>query len=98
MTPGTAYRDNQARAQKAWLDRHPDYWNQYRHRHPEYVDRSREDQAARNAYRKADDVIAEMDVRRPPPRDLLVPKDSRRSSEPAHVNNFPSTRLMYLLV
>lgn len=25
-----AYRDNQARSQRAWLDRNPDYWRKYR--------------------------------------------------------------------
>jgi hypothetical protein len=64
-----AYRDNQARAQKAWLARHPDYWSQYRESHPEYVERNREHQSARNALRKADDVIAKMDLS-PDPKPL----------------------------
>jgi hypothetical protein len=62
-----AYRDNQARAQRAWLDRHPDYWSQYRDRHPEYVERNRDHQTARNANRKVVDVIAKMDASRDPP-------------------------------
>lgn len=64
-----AYRENQARAQKAWLDRHPDYWMQYRDRHPEYVERNREHQAARNAHRREESVIAKMDAC-PDPRAL----------------------------
>lgn len=27
---GEVYRDNKARAQRAWLDRNPDYWRNYR--------------------------------------------------------------------
>ncbi len=61
-----AYRDNQARAQKAWLDRHPGYWSQYRDSHPEYVERNREHQTARNANRKEGNVIAKMDASRDP--------------------------------
>lgn len=61
-----AYRDNQARAQKAWLERHPDYWSQYRDRHPEYVERNREHQTTRNANRKECSVIAKMDASRDP--------------------------------
>jgi hypothetical protein len=57
-----AYRDNQARAQKAWLDRHPDYWSQYRERHPEYVERNRERQVARNTNRRESALIAKMDA------------------------------------
>lgn len=57
-----AYRDNQTRAQKAWLDRHPDYWTQYRERHPEYVERNREHQTARNAKRREGHAIAKMDA------------------------------------
>lgn len=28
------YRDNQHRTQRDWLNRHPDYWRQYREEHP----------------------------------------------------------------
>lgn len=35
------YRDNQRDAQRAWLKRHPDYWRQYRHDHPDYGARNR---------------------------------------------------------
>lgn len=57
-----AYRDNQARAQKAWLDRHPDYWTHYRASHPDYVERNREHQTARNASRRVSSAIAKMDA------------------------------------
>jgi hypothetical protein len=42
------YRDNQAQAQQAWLDRNPEYWREYRDAHPEYVKRNRDRQWARN--------------------------------------------------
>lgn len=43
------YRDNQARAQRAWIDRHPGYWDDYRRLHPEYVQRNRTQQRERRA-------------------------------------------------
>lgn len=41
------YRDNQARAQAAWLARNPDYWRIYRERNPQYTEQNRERQRAR---------------------------------------------------
>lgn len=41
------YRENQARAQEAWLARNPDYWREYRRRNPEYTRQNRERQRAR---------------------------------------------------
>lgn len=41
------YRENQARAQEAWLARNPDYWREYRRRHPDYVQQNRERQRTR---------------------------------------------------
>ncbi|WP_291994097.1 hypothetical protein [Candidatus Accumulibacter sp. ACC003] len=41
------YRENQKRAQKAWAERHPDYWRTYRDQHPEYVARNRARQRER---------------------------------------------------
>ncbi|WP_077035566.1 hypothetical protein [Pelomonas sp. KK5] len=38
------YRDNQLRAQAAWLARNPDYWKCYRESHPDYVQRNRQQQ------------------------------------------------------
>jgi len=32
------YRDNQSRSQRAWLDRHPDYWRMYRSQSESLVD------------------------------------------------------------
>lgn len=45
------YRDNQARAQRAWHERHRDYWREYRRRHPQYTERNRQQQRSRNARR-----------------------------------------------
>ena len=58
------YRDNQSRAQRAWLDRHPEYWREYRDAHPEYVERNRVLQQGRNAKVLASPV-AKMDVSEP---------------------------------
>ena len=55
------YRDNQARAQRSWGERHPTYWREYRRRHPQYQERNRQQQRLRNARRGAgvaDSVIA----------------------------------------
>jgi hypothetical protein len=35
------YRENQRRAQRAWAQRHGDYWRDYRRRHPDYCRRNR---------------------------------------------------------
>lgn len=45
------YRDNQARAQRAWSERHGEYWREYRRRHPKYSERNRQQQRVRNARR-----------------------------------------------
>jgi hypothetical protein len=55
------YQDNQARAQQAWNDRNPDYWREYRHSHPDYVERNRTLQLGRNA-KALVAPIAKMDV------------------------------------
>jgi hypothetical protein len=47
------YRENQARAQRAWGERHGGYWRDYRRRHPEYSERNRRQQQVRNARRGA---------------------------------------------
>ena len=54
------YRDNQARAQQAWLERNPDYWREYRRTHPEYRERNRLLQRERNDQRTKS-LIARMD-------------------------------------
>jgi hypothetical protein len=59
------YRDNQARAQRAWNERHREYWREYRRSHPEYRERNRQQQRVRNARRGApgdSGVIAKRNV------------------------------------
>ena len=46
------YRDNQARAQEAWLSRNADYWREYRKRNPEYTTQNRERQRSRAQERR----------------------------------------------
>ena len=58
------YQDNQMRAQQAWTQRNPDYWRDYRESHPEYVERNRVLQLARNAKAQAGPV-AKMDASNP---------------------------------
>jgi hypothetical protein len=48
------YRDNQARAQEAWLARNPEYWRDYRRRNPEYTQHNRERQRVRAQERRGD--------------------------------------------
>lgn len=55
------YRDNDARGQRAWREAHPDYWREYRRGHPQYTERNRVQQHARNA-RRGVRVIANEDV------------------------------------
>jgi len=55
------YRDNQARAQARWRERHSSYWREYRAAHPEYRERNRSMQRLRNA-RRSCRPIAKMDV------------------------------------
>ena len=55
------YQDNQIRAQRAWVARNPDYWREYRATHPEYVERNRQMQWARNVKSMAT-PIAKMDA------------------------------------
>lgn len=44
------YRENQARAQRAWVRGHPDYWREYRRTHPQYSESNRS--AARQRQRE----------------------------------------------
>lgn len=46
-----AYRGNQRDAQRAWQERHPDYWRGYRDTHPEYAERNRKQQRLKLADR-----------------------------------------------
>jgi len=59
------YRDNQARAQRAWHGRHPEYWREYRRTHPQYCERNRTQQRRRNGQRQRAGPIAKMDASRP---------------------------------
>jgi hypothetical protein len=58
------YRDNQASAQRAWVERNPDYWREYRRTHPNYSERNRLLQLERN-HRQAELRIAKMDASTP---------------------------------
>ena len=52
------YRENQARAQRAWVQGHRDYWREYRRTHPQYSESNRV--AARQRRRAA--RFAKMDA------------------------------------
>lgn len=54
-------QENQKRAQKAWAERHRDYWRNYRREHPEYVARNRAQQQER-ARIKASEGLAKRDA------------------------------------
>jgi hypothetical protein len=58
------YQDNQKRANKTWLSTQVDYWQRYRQEHPDYAERNRAQQRARNAARAS--RVAKMDVSNPP--------------------------------
>jgi hypothetical protein len=46
------YRDNQAQAQRAWVERNPDYWRKYRQNNPMYERENRAKQQVRDAKRR----------------------------------------------
>lgn len=57
------YRANDRAAQRAWAQAHPQYWRDWRERHPESVARNRRAQGTRNALRRgALGVIAKEDA------------------------------------
>ena len=58
------YKDNQARAQRAWRKRNPNYSREYRGTHPEYRDRNRMQQRKRNRQQR-ECLIAKMNVSTP---------------------------------
>jgi hypothetical protein len=66
-----AYRQNQADCRKAWSEKHPGYWKEYRANHPIYVERNRDKQRERNRGRSRkretdpSPVIAKMDESTP---------------------------------
>jgi len=68
------YRDNQARAQRAWSERHPDYWREYRSTHPQYEQRNRTQQHKRDDQRR-ERRLAKMAVSTP---NFFVPSGTYR--------------------
>lgn len=54
------YRDNKQRSQRDWMDRHPDYWRQYRANNPEYAERNRSRQRVKPGQPRPT-VLAKMD-------------------------------------
>jgi hypothetical protein len=70
------YRDNQAQAQRAWCERHPEYWREYRRAHAHYEERNRTQQRERDA-RRGEGRLAKMDAST---RDSLAPSGTYRLS------------------
>lgn len=68
------YRNNQRDAQRVWMQKHPDYWREYRKRHPQYAQRNRERQRERNRARRLGTsilpAIAKMDETEPKSADF----------------------------
>jgi hypothetical protein len=54
------YRDNQARAQRGWVEGNSAYWRAYRSGHPDYAQANREKQRQRDCRRRATN-LAKMD-------------------------------------
>ncbi len=42
------YRDNEVQANRHWRIHNPDYWREYRRKHPQYVTRNRQQQRERD--------------------------------------------------
>ena len=61
----TDYRDNQARAQRAWAAKHREYWRQYRRQHPDYCERNRAAARQRQRDRRGAARFAKMDASTP---------------------------------
>jgi hypothetical protein len=79
MTTDPDYKANQRDCAKAWRDRNPDYWKDYRKNHPQAVERNRLKQQERNGTRRK---IAKMDTfgqvsEVSPGTYYLVPEDVR---------------------
>ena len=60
LSNDSAYRGNQAAAQKEWCRRHKGYWKEYRKQNPAYTERNRQKQRERNRRRRS--KIAKMDA------------------------------------
>jgi hypothetical protein len=56
------YRENQARAQRAWAQRHRDYWREYRRAHPPYCESNRRAACQRQRERRRAAQFAKMDT------------------------------------
>jgi hypothetical protein len=50
------YKANQTKGQKAWVERHPEYWGEYRSANSTYVERNRSKQKERNARQRNSEV------------------------------------------
>jgi hypothetical protein len=68
------YRENQARAQRAWAQTHPDYWRDYRRTHPQYCESNRD--ASRRRQRERRQCAASLESARFAKMDASMP-DSR---------------------
>jgi hypothetical protein len=69
------YRANQLAAQRAWRERHPEYWRVYRDRHPKYVERNRQQQRVRDGARRTQADLAKMNASLP---DCALPSGTYR--------------------
>ena len=63
------YRDNDVQANRQWRSRHPDYWRDYRRKHPQSVTRNREKQRERDRARR-------LKAPQPPPGGDLANEDA----------------------
>lgn len=61
------YKANQRDCQRAWHNRHPGYYKQYRERHSKNRERNRLMQCYRNSRRRPRQKIAKMDASHPAP-------------------------------
>jgi hypothetical protein len=59
----SAYRDNQAAAQREWCSRNKGYWKDYRKRNPAYTEQNRNRQKERNRLKRKPE-IAKMDAQK----------------------------------
>ena len=59
MATDPDYKANQRECNKAWQERNPQYWKEYRKNHPEAAERNRIQQRERNRRRRK---IAKMDT------------------------------------
>jgi hypothetical protein len=59
------YRENQARAQRAWAQGHRSYWREYRRTHPPYCEKNREAARQRLRHRRRAARFAKMDASTP---------------------------------